>query len=221
MNRRKPWWSCVCGPSIVLLYKLVIYCDLTWYNVHTYIRAELIYTRKQKTAFRPYSFFANVKKPQSDKEVYLLNQLFDERKSLCCVMHDDGQWLVWNFSYKPPYIKDNDLNIANIFPVFAHVYRVKVTQFGYQRFLKCDCLHYERCGLPCSHTLRIINVVEETMIEIQHLKVYQVHHDHGTPNCDISSKLMQGTSLQMNFEEMGMPILEETLKKALNPSVTM
>jgi hypothetical protein len=66
---RMPWWSCVCGPSNALLHELAIYCDSTWYNIHTYIQAELLFSRKQKTAFRPYSFFANVKEPRSDKEI--------------------------------------------------------------------------------------------------------------------------------------------------------
>ncbi len=69
VKRRMPWWSCVCGPSNVLLHELAIYCDYTWYNIHTYIQAELLFSGKQKTAFRPYSFFANVKEPRSDKEI--------------------------------------------------------------------------------------------------------------------------------------------------------
>ncbi len=56
-------------PMTVLLHELVIHCDSTWYNIHTYIRAELLFSRKQKTAFRPYSFLANVKEPRSDKEI--------------------------------------------------------------------------------------------------------------------------------------------------------
>ncbi len=35
MKHRKPWSNCVCGPSIVLLSKLVIYCDYIWYILHT------------------------------------------------------------------------------------------------------------------------------------------------------------------------------------------
>jgi hypothetical protein len=31
MKHRKPWSSCVCGLSIVLLHKLAIYCDYLWY----------------------------------------------------------------------------------------------------------------------------------------------------------------------------------------------
>jgi hypothetical protein len=57
------------------------------------------------------------------------------------------------------------------------------------------------------------------MIKIQHLKVYQVHY--GSPNCEISSKLMQGSTLQTSYEDMGMPISEKCLHKAMNPTDSM
>ncbi len=59
----------------------------------------------------------------------------------CCVMHTHGEWIVWQFQYDPPYFQDDELNLSDLFPVFANVYNVKVTTFGQQRFLKCDCLH--------------------------------------------------------------------------------
>jgi hypothetical protein len=37
------------------------------------------------------------------KSIYLLNKLFDNRKSQCCVMHTHGEWIVWQFQYDPPY----------------------------------------------------------------------------------------------------------------------
>ncbi len=102
-----------------------------------------------------------------------------------------------------------------LFLVFANIYHVKVTTFGKQRFLKCNCLHYERCGIPCSHILKITDEIEEMMIKIQHLKVYQV--DYGNMDSNLSSKLMQGSSLQTSYEDMGMPLLNKCLDKALNP----
>jgi hypothetical protein len=87
------------------------------------------------------------------KCVYLLNRLFDSRKSQCCVMHVPAEWMVWNFQFEPPYFKDDELNLAYLFQVFANVYHVKVTTFGKQWFLKCNCLHYEQCVIPCSHIL--------------------------------------------------------------------
>ncbi len=123
--------------------------------------------------------------------------------------------MVWNFQYEPPYFKDDELNLAYLFPVFANVYHVKVTTFAKQRFLKCDCLHYERCGIPCSHILKITNEIEEMIIKHQHLKVYQVHY--GNTDWNLSSKLMQGSSLQTSYEDMGMPLLDKCLDKALIP----
>jgi hypothetical protein len=54
-----------------------------------------------------------------------------------------GEWTVWKFQYDPPYFQDDESNLSDLFPVFANVYNVKVTTFGQERFLKCDCLHYE------------------------------------------------------------------------------
>ena len=146
---------------------------------------------------------------------YLLNRLFDNRKNQCCVMHMHEEWIIWQFQYDPPYFQDDELNLSDLFPVFANVYNIKVTTFGQQRFLKCDCLHYERCGIPCTHILKITDEIEETMIKVQHLKVYQVHY--GDPDSNLSNKLMQATSLQTLHEDMGMPISDDCLDKALNP----
>ena len=57
--------------------------------------------------------------------------------------------------------------------------------------------------------------IEEIMIIIQHLKVYQVHY--GNTDSNLSSKLMQGSSLQTSYEDMGMPLSDKCLDKALNP----
>ena len=78
-------------------HQISLYCDSTWYNVHTYIRAELLSLRRQKTAFRPYSFFANVKEPRSNKEIDHLFKIIINRKCflLFCLLdigsHQDGQ----------------------------------------------------------------------------------------------------------------------------------
>jgi hypothetical protein len=53
-------------------------------------------------------------------------------------------------------------------PLFANVYKVKVRKQANQSVLKCDCLHYERCGILCTHILKITNQIEETMITVQY-----------------------------------------------------
>jgi hypothetical protein len=53
------------------------------------------------------------------------------------------------------------------------------------------------------------------MIKIQHIKVYQVHY--GDKDSNLSSKLMQGSSLQTRYEDMGMPLLDKCLENALKP----
>jgi hypothetical protein len=44
----------------------------------------------------------------------------------------------------------------------------------------------------------ITDEIEETIIKVQHLKVYQV--DYGDPDSNLSNKLMQATSLQTIHE---------------------
>jgi hypothetical protein len=112
-------------------------------------------------------------------------------------MHEISGWIVWNFEYKSPYFEneDEDLALSVKFPQFANVYHVTSTKKGHQSFLKCECLLYERCGIPCSHILKITDEIEATMIKIQHWKVFHVHF--GLAESKISHKLMKGISIQL------------------------
>ena len=95
---------------------------------------------------------------------------------------------------------------------FANVNHVTSTKKRHQSFLKCDCLLYERCGIPCSHILKITDEIEATMIKIQHWKVFHVHF--GLAESKISPKLMKGISIQLIDEAMRVPISDESLLKA-------
>jgi len=130
-------------------------------------------------------------------------------------MHELSEWLVWNFEYKSIYFENDDLALSVQFPQFANVNHVTSTKKGHQSFLKCDCLLYERCGIPCSHILKITDKIEDTMIKIQHWKVFHVHY--GLPESKISPKLMKGISIQLIDEDMGVPISDECLVKANSP----
>ncbi len=77
-------------------------------------------------------------------------------------MHEKSGWIVRNFEYKPPHFDNEDLALSVRFPPFANVYHVTSTKKGHTNFLKCDCLLYERCGIPCSHILKRQDVNEET-----------------------------------------------------------
>jgi hypothetical protein len=125
---------------------------------------------------------------------------------------------VWNFEYKPPHFDNEDLTFSVRFPLFANGYHVTYTKKGNQNFLKCDCLLYERCGIPCSHILKITDEVVATMIKIQHWKVFHVHV--GLQESKISSQLMQGISIQLIDGDMGVPISEESLIKANSPETS-
>jgi hypothetical protein len=92
----------------------------------------------------------------------MLNDFFDDRRNKCCVQVLESSWMVWSFEVEPPYFgKDADF-MAKKFLVFANVFKVKVRQQA-----NC-CQHNERCGIPCTHILKITNQIEETMITVQH-----------------------------------------------------
>ena len=124
-------------------------------------------------------------------------------------MHEKSGWIVWNFEHKPLNFLNENITLSARFPQFANVYHVSSTKKGNQHFLKCDCLLYERCGIPCSHILKITDQVEATMIKIQHWKVFHVHF--GLEESKISSQLMQGISIQLIDKDMGVPISEDSL----------
>jgi hypothetical protein len=100
--------------------------------------------------------------------VYMLNDFFDDRKNQCCVQVLESSWMVWNFDVDKPYFRKDADFLAPKFPVFANVYKVKVRNQANKSFLKCDCLHYERCGIPCTHILKTTNLIEKTIITLQH-----------------------------------------------------
>ena len=101
----------------------------------------------------------------------MLNDFFDDRKNQKCVQVTESSWFVWKFEVEEPYFgKDADF-MAKMFPVFANVIQSESKTASKSTFLKCDCLHYERCGIPCTHIMKITNEIDETMITVQHQKV--------------------------------------------------
>jgi hypothetical protein len=72
--------------------------------------------------------------------LYNCNQNFDQRVYFNCVTVSDEDWMVWNF-----YDKERDYtNILNQVPKYHDVHQVRAKQCFPQKFLKCDCLLYER-----------------------------------------------------------------------------
>jgi hypothetical protein len=51
---------------------------------------------------------------------------------------------------------------------------------------------------------------------VQHLKVFHVHY--GQPDSDMSQQLMKAMSLQIIDEDMGVPVSDICLEKALHPN---
>ena len=144
------------------------------------------------------------------KCVYLLNDLFDNRVHVKCVRTDHEAWMVWNFSsYKQPAFHNDTLSLMDKFPVFPNVYRVGVKRNANQSFLSCSCLHYDRCGIPCSHVLAITNVLEDTMVKVEHWRVYAVYF--GIENSPLGEAILKATSVQSFNEGYGTPISNECL----------
>jgi hypothetical protein len=149
------------------------------------------------------------------KCVYLLHDLFDSWENLHCVRTSHKSWTLWDFDcLKQPKFDDDELELGNSFPIFANVYQVSVFKNSTQSFLKCDCLLYERCGYPCSHILRITNKMENTMVKIQHWKIYAAYY--GKENSELSKKIIELVTLQRSYEGCGMPISHECLNTCLS-----
>jgi hypothetical protein len=71
---------------------------------------------------------------------YICNQNFDRRVHFNSVAVSDENWILWNF-----YDKERDYTeISKQVPKFHDVHHVQVKTLLEQRFLKCDCLLYER-----------------------------------------------------------------------------
>jgi hypothetical protein len=149
----------------------------------------------------------------------MLNDFFDHRKNQKCVQVLESSWFVWDFKVEKPYFgKDADY-MTQKFPVFANLYKVKVKLQANQHFLKCDCLNYERCRIPCTHIMKITDEIDETMITVQQRKVYSVHF--GLPDSQLSDTSMKAVSMQILHEDLGMPITIACLENALHPKITM
>jgi hypothetical protein len=93
---------------------------------------------------------------------------FDDRKNQKCVQVLESSWFVWAFEVEQPHFGKDADSMAQKFPVFANVYKIKVKLQANQHFFKCNCLHYERCGIPCAHIMKITDEIDETMIKVQH-----------------------------------------------------
>ena len=147
--------------------------------------------------------------------VYMLNRMYDESGDENCARVATDAWIVWNFQKDTEPIFDNDvLDLGIKFPQFRNVYRVSLTKKNTQQFMQCDCLQYERYGIPCQHILRITNKIEDSMIKIQHWKVYGTHFGDDS---ELSAKLMESRSIQQNNESNGVPITAALFRKIMCP----
>jgi len=155
------------------------------------------------------------KKLFTRKCVYIMNDMYDSRSAEHCARVAMDSWIVWNFHQDVLPTFDNDLlSLGKEFPMFRNVYRVLLKKKNTQHFMQCECLLYERCGIPCKHILRITDKIEDNMVKIQHWKVYATHFGDDS---ELSRKLMDARSLQQCNEGNGVPISNSLLLKCLSP----
>jgi hypothetical protein len=67
--------------------------------------------------------------------------------------------------------------------------------------------------------MKITNEIDETMITVQHQKVYFIHF--GLPDSQLSDQLMKAVSMQILHEDLGMPITIACLEMPLHPKIIM
>ena len=147
--------------------------------------------------------------------VYMLNHMLDSSSDENCARVSTDAWIVWNFSKDTqPKFNNDVLQLGIMFPMFRNVYRVSLIKKNSQQFMQCDCLHYERYGLPCQHILRITNKIEDNMVKIQHWKVYGTHFGNDS---ELSAKLMESRSMQQNNESYGVPITTTLCREIMCP----
>ncbi len=113
---------------------------------------------------------------------------------------------LWTQPILHKFSKEKTLHLIEKFPVFANVYCVNIARKGEQTFLKFECLLYKRCGILCSHVLKITNEIEASIIKVQHWKIYPVHV--GGKNDMLSNELIKLTFIRCSNENMGVPILD-------------
>jgi hypothetical protein len=65
--------------------------------------------------------------------------------------------------------------------------------------------------------MKITDEIDETMITVQHQKVYSIHF--GLPDSQLSDQLMKAVSMHILHEDLGMPITIACLEKALHPKI--
>lgn len=147
--------------------------------------------------------------------VYMLNHMYDTSGDDMGARVATDAWIVWNFcNDTAPKFDNDELQLGIMFPQFRNVYRVSLIKKNTQQFLQCDCLHYERYGIPCQHILRITQKIEDNMVKIQHWKVYGTHFGDDSV---LGAKLMEARSIQQNNESFGVPITMALCRKIMFP----
>jgi hypothetical protein len=73
-----------------------------------------------------------------------------------------------------------------------------------------------RCGLPCSHVLRVTNELQLDVIKIQNWKIYAAHYNNDSSGIGMELKRIQLS--YRHYEGMGVPISGDLLYRSRKPS---
>jgi hypothetical protein len=78
------------------------------------------------------------------------------------------------------------------------------------------CSLFCRCGIPCSHVLKLTDDLCHSMIRIQNWKIYASHYNNN--NCELGLEIKKAQLEYERYKNMGVPVTEELIIKASRPS---
>jgi hypothetical protein len=78
------------------------------------------------------------------------------------------------------------------------------------------CSLFVRSGIPCSHVLKLTDNLCHSMIRIQNWKIYTSHYNDN--NCELGLEIKKAKMEYQRYEDMGIPVTEELIIKANQPS---
>ncbi len=142
--------------------------------------------------------------------------MYEARGDERCARVATDAWIVWNFQKDTQPRFENDVlhiavghEVSGLPKCLPHFLDEK----NRQQFMQYDCLHYERCGIPCNHILRITNKIVDNMVK------WKVYSTHFGDDSELGTKLMEAQSLQQNNESNGVLITTALLRHIMCPVI--
>ena len=86
---------------------------------------------------------------------YMLDYNFDRRITVCFVQESETTWAAWNFDEKDTIDLDCTKGPWPRLPRFHEVFKVELLRYLGELYLKCSCMHQDRCNFPCIHVFAV------------------------------------------------------------------